>query len=923
VIFPSVGSTYNVPVMFRRAYLPLVAFACAITVSFVVPAAGSADSSSFGSKVSSQLVAAATAPGVTASTPLHVIVYGTDLGEANIDLGSLIQIRQPLGAVGGESVTVNEGDLGALTAEPGVSYLTLDPTIATTGAVVKAPIAGTALVTSYPQTDDVLGAWQSGITGKNVGVAVIDSGVTPGPDFQQPNRLQQIQLQGQQGGAALNDPYGHGTFVAGVIGGDSFDGHLIGIAPGSNLNAINLSRPDGLRSSDVIAALLWVLAHHKDRHISVVNLSLTETTTSSYLQSPLDAVIEKLWQAGVVVVVSAGNLGPGTTSYAPANDPFVITVGATDTTVPGTTSVASFSSSGLTQDGIQKPEIMAPGRRIGSILSANTALGNEAPASALLQSGYAMMSGTSFSAPQISGAAADLLQAYPNLTPDQVKAILVQSATPVVGSPAGTLDLGAALALAANPPANAQQTWQPARWSVASSPGLTGPDPVPSLPAPLTMPTKPDTVPAVPLPSVPQAVNYAPCAPGVCTAATTADQLAGQTHAAGDWAKAAQAWETFGNLAKAATDWEKAGQAYTGAGDTANSAKAYTNAATDWQTAQSLDHAAQDWANAGNLSQAAATYEAELKFAAAAQLYEKTADYGSAGGVYAVDARMYERANVWDKAAAAWDTASQEWQKGGDATQAAAMQGNAATDWDSLARDQVAAGNVSKAADAWDHASSEWQNAGNSALAASAEQTQAAAWENSSMWNKAAAAWDKAAKVWATAAAWDTSANAYEAEATDLSRAAAWDKSAAAWDSAATAWTNNGSSAQATASYLASAGDYQRSAASWEGLSTWDKAAAAWEGAATQFNRAAAWDRSAAAWDNASGDWANKGRLDIASNDLNAGGTMWATCGRWDNAAYDWQLAASDKPGQTWDNANTKTDAAAWDAAAWDAAAWD
>jgi serine protease AprX len=882
--------------MFRRTYLTLVAFACVLAVSFVLPAAGSADSSSFGSKVSSQLAAAATAPGVTAATSLHAIVYGTDLAGANADLGSLVQIRQPLGAVGGESVTLTEGSLGALTAEPGVSYVTLDPSIASTGTV-KAPIAGTALVTSYPQTDNVLGAWQSGITGKNVGVAVIDSGVTPGADFQNPNRLQQIKLQGQQSGASLNDPYGHGTFVAGIVGGDSVDGHFIGLAPSSNLDAINLSRPDGLRSSDVIAALLWVLAHHTDKQISVVNLSLTETTTSSYLQSPLDAVVEKLWQAGVSVVVSAGNLGPGTTSYAPANDPFVITVGATDTTAPGITSVASFSSSGTTQDGIQKPELMAPGRRIGSLLPNNTSLGKQAPASALLQSGYAMMSGTSFSAPQVSGAVADLLQAYPNLTPDQVKAILVQSARPVAGSPAGTLDLGAALALAANPPSNAKQTWQPARWSVASSAPFTGPDPVPSLPAPLTMPTKPDTVPAIPVPSAPQQVNYPPCSTAACTAAAAADQTAGQTHTSADWTKAAQAWETAGNIAKAANDWEKTAQAYTSAGDTNNSNKAFTNAATDWQTAQNFDHAAQDWTSAGNVAQAVAAYESELKFESAAQLYEKSGSYSGAAGVYAIDAQMYEHANVWDKAAAAWDAAAQEWQKGSSATQAAAMEANAATDSDSMARDQLAASGVSKAADAWDHASSEWQHAGNSALAASAEQTQAAAWEQTSTWNKAAAAWDKASKIWASAAA--------------------------AWDSAAVAWTNNGSSAQATASYLASADDYQRSAAAWEGLTTWDKAAAAWEGAATQFNRAAAWDRSAAAWDNASTDWVSKNKLDTASTDLNAGGTMWATCGQWDNASYDWQLAASDNPGQTWDNANTQTDAAAWDAAAWDAAAWD
>ena len=388
-------------------------YSAVLLVALALPAAGSA-TLDYGPKVSPSLAALANGPSATSSTVLHAIVFGANIQQANADLGSLLTVRQQLGTIGGESVDLTVGALPQLTAEPGVSWVTLDSVVVPTGNVTVPPL-GSALVTTYPTIDDAVSAWQNGITGKNVSVAVIDSGVTPETDFTNGgSHLEQEQLQGQQGGGgALNDPYGHGTFVAGIVGGSSANGHFVGVAPGANIDAINVSRPSGVRTSDVIAGLLWVLAHHKDKHIGVVNLSLTETNTSSYLTSPLDSVVELLWRAGVTVVVSSGNLGPGTTSYAPANDPFVITVGATDTTVPGQTTVASFSSSGTTLDGVSKPEIMAPGRRIGSLLPAGTVLDGEAPSAVRLDPGYVRMSGTSFSAPQVTGAVALLLQQRP------------------------------------------------------------------------------------------------------------------------------------------------------------------------------------------------------------------------------------------------------------------------------------------------------------------------------------------------------------------------------------------------------------------------------------------------------------------------------------------------------------------------------
>jgi serine protease AprX len=140
--------------------------------------------------------------------------------------------------------------------------------------------------------------------------------------------------------------------------------------------------------------------------------------------------------------------------YAPGNDPFAITVGATDTAGTASTAddfVATFSSYGVTQDGFAKPDLLAPGRRIAGLLPAGTTLGQQAPPANVVAPGYATMSGTSFSAPQVAGAAALLLQAHPEWTPDQVKWLLANTTRAVTGSSSGALDISAALRFSGTP----------------------------------------------------------------------------------------------------------------------------------------------------------------------------------------------------------------------------------------------------------------------------------------------------------------------------------------------------------------------------------------------------------------------------------------------------------------------------------------
>jgi serine protease AprX len=266
------------------------------------------------------------------------------------------------------------------------------------------------------------------------------------------DKMVQANVSGVTYGA--DDAYGHGTLVAGVVGGKSKDGRYVGVAPGTKIYSLNVNGPNGVRSSDVINALQWVFNNAHDSNIRVVNLSLQETVTSSYQMSLLDLAVERVWAAGIAVVVSAGNVAPGGVDYAPANDPLALTVGATDNADTLTTAddtVAAFSSSGTTTDGFVKPELLAPGRHVVSTLPLDTTLGQQAPASNWAAPGYASISGTSFAAPQASAAAAILFQQHPDWSPDNVKWVLTRLAQPMPGSAAGALSVSAATSYSSAP----------------------------------------------------------------------------------------------------------------------------------------------------------------------------------------------------------------------------------------------------------------------------------------------------------------------------------------------------------------------------------------------------------------------------------------------------------------------------------------
>jgi serine protease AprX len=307
-------------------------------------------------------------------------------------------------------------------------------------------------------TNDATGvqsAWNAGYNGAGVGVAVIDSGINDShPDLQNPDGTSRVVYHQDFTGTpttnsngAQYDLYGHGTHVAGVIGGNGSlsGGEYAGVAPGVKLIDLRALDANGSGTdSMVIAAIQQAVALQNTYNIRVINLSLGRGIPVSYTQDPLCQAVEAAWQSGIVVVVAAGNYGRldvggnngfGTVT-APGNDPFVLTVGATKSNgspYPSAETKASFSSKGpTTYDHVVKPDIVAPGNAIVSLAAPGASLEASYPSELVTgtdgNSDYFTLSGTSMATPAVAGAAALLLQEQSTLTPDQVKARLMKTA---------------------------------------------------------------------------------------------------------------------------------------------------------------------------------------------------------------------------------------------------------------------------------------------------------------------------------------------------------------------------------------------------------------------------------------------------------------------------------------------------------------
>lgn len=281
--------------------------------------------------------------------------------------------------------------------------------------------------------------WERGFTGKGVTVAFVDSGVYPHPDFKE--RIAAWKDMDESSNFSPHDERGHGTHLAGLIVGDGkmSNGCFKGAAPGASLAAvkikseINNERDEFIAVSEAIAGLQWILDNHKQYNIRVVNLSLGVTPTKGWKDDPWAQAVEKLVSAGIAVVTVAGNENDPLFCKCittPGIAPSAITVGAIDdqNTVDSSDDTIYYRSSrGPTIDGLQKPDVVAPGVNITSTLAPGSQLAKDNSQA----QHYIDSSGTSEAAPIVSGLIAVLLEANPDLQPIEVKEILKQSAQPM------------------------------------------------------------------------------------------------------------------------------------------------------------------------------------------------------------------------------------------------------------------------------------------------------------------------------------------------------------------------------------------------------------------------------------------------------------------------------------------------------------
>jgi len=344
----------------------------------------------------------------------------------------------------------------ALAAHDDVRFISRDRQTISFGHIETT--TGTANVRT--QTTTLLGGLLPTTTtydGRGVGIAIADSGIDgQHVAFRDSLGFSRVIVNRDfTGENRTDDPYGHGTHVASMAAGNGqiSGGAYTGIAPGANLINLRTLNSQGTGStSNLLAALDWVITNQALYNIRVVNMSVGTPAIDSYRNDPLCQAVRRLTDAGIVVVAAAGNGGKSTNGekiygqiHSPGNEPSAITAGAANTFGSddrGDDLVTTYSSRGPTRsfwtdasgvnhyDNLIKPDIVAPGNKVVGAAAANNFLLTTHPeldanVSAIPNRRMMYLSGSSMASPIVAGAAALMLQANPNLSPSLLKAIQI------------------------------------------------------------------------------------------------------------------------------------------------------------------------------------------------------------------------------------------------------------------------------------------------------------------------------------------------------------------------------------------------------------------------------------------------------------------------------------------------------------------
>lgn len=469
----------------RKAFVAKAVLAAAV-IAALLPASGSTATAVTPNSGAVSVDASAFVVSPSGTTAVIVRAHDGQLASA---YDAVLQAHGTIGAdlsiISGFSATIPAAALTQLQHASSIASIT--PDVATTPqSSTYSPYTDPGGPVGLSYDMGFIQYWNNGFTGRGVGVALIDSGIVPvaalaapgkvfyGPDFTPTGYFRQ-----QRG----LDGYGHGTFMAGLIAGRSpgasypyiNSAAYVGVAPDAHIVSVKVADYNGATTeSAVIAGMQWAVRHRSDPglNIKVMNLSLGVRDGLPYTIDPIDAAAEVAWKSGITVVAAAGNDGR-TGLLAPANDPYVIAVGAVDggnTLSVSDDTVATFSDIG---DGQRNPDIAALGTHIvslrdpGSNIDQNFGWGAGSVTSELMRG-----SGTSESAAITSGAVALLVSQRPGISPDQVKATLKAYAMPLpnlqpTNAGAGALNLAWVFPM---PTANSPQYWPSASsWLIPST----------------------------------------------------------------------------------------------------------------------------------------------------------------------------------------------------------------------------------------------------------------------------------------------------------------------------------------------------------------------------------------------------------------------------------------------------------------------